>query len=405
MNPTVIQFENVTKRYYIQQRATPRLGAWVVNKLFEHLRRVPYDALHELNFEIKQGEFAGLLGVNGAGKSTILKLIAGITQPTSGTVRVRGRVASLLELGVGFHPDLSGIENIFYNGSIMGLSRRDILDRLEAIIDFSGLRPYLFEPVKHYSSGMYARLGCSVALHLDPDIILLDEILAVGDAEFQQRSLNRLLDLHELGTTVILVTHVLQAARQLCDHLIWIETGEKQADGSAHEVYGQYQRHINQLALPPENPFSAARKLDVEESAPRPRLASIFLANLDDKPVETVSPGDGVRLHFDIDAGRYSAQCRLVFRIKWHEGDTLFQEETPLFDPREIARQTYEVQAWPLFEHDMAVDLAILDANGGVLERRLEALTFRTQNSGVRLYDDVLLIPPAKWTIGMTDAP
>jgi len=220
-----IEFRSVTKTYQIMQRATPRVGAWFLSKAFEYLRREPFPALDRLSLRIEPGEMVGLLGSNGAGKSTILKLIAGITQPTSGEVIVSGPVTSLLELGVGFHPDLTGMENIFYNGALMGMSRAQILARLDEIIAFSGLAEFLYEPVKHYSSGMYSRLACSVALHLEPKIILVDEILAVGDAEFQKRGILKILDLHRQGVTVLLVTHETNTARDICDRLIWIDKG------------------------------------------------------------------------------------------------------------------------------------------------------------------------------------
>jgi len=212
--------------------------------MVEHLRRTPFYALRDIDLKVPQGHILGIIGPNGAGKSTLLKVLAGITHPTRGEVRVEGRVASLLEVGVGFHPELTGMENIFYQGAIQGLSREEVLSKLERIIEFSGLSEYLYEPVKHYSSGMYARLGCSVALHLEPDIALVDEILSVGDAEFRGRVHGRLRELINRGVTVFLVTHEVQTAADLCEELIWMDGGRIKGRGHSAEVCAAYGRDV-----------------------------------------------------------------------------------------------------------------------------------------------------------------
>lgn len=186
--------------------------------------------LDQISIAIEEGESTALLGPNGAGKSTLLKLLAGTIQPSSGTIVARGRVAPLLELGAGFHPDLTGRENIFLNASFLGVSKAFVRQRLDEIVDFSGIQDAIDNPVRFYSSGMYVRLGFAVAVHMEPDIVLVDEVLAVGDAEFQARSLARMESLRDEGRTIILVTHSLAQAQQFCSREIVLDRGKVVAD-------------------------------------------------------------------------------------------------------------------------------------------------------------------------------
>ncbi len=199
-----------------------------------------FRALDNVSFEVSQGEVIGLIGANGAGKSTILKLMAGITRPTSGQVEMRGRVGSLIELGAGFHPELSGRENVFLNGQLMGMSRKQIGERYDQIVEFAELQSFMDTPVKYYSSGMYARLGFAVAAHMDPGILLVDEVLSVGDASFQRKSLERMLALVRSGKTVVFVSHNLYAVEHVCNNVIWIEHGRIRSKGRARDIVKEY---------------------------------------------------------------------------------------------------------------------------------------------------------------------
>lgn len=198
--------------------------------------------LDDISFEIKKGEAVGLIGHNGCGKSTTLKLLTKIIYPNQGTVEMNGRVSSLLELGAGFHPDISGRENIYINASIFGLSKKEIDRRIDNIIEFSELRDFIDNPVRTYSSGMYARLAFSVAINVDADILLIDEILAVGDVNFQAKCFNKLLEIKKQGTTIVLVSHSVDQIEMLCDRSIWIHDGKIKADGRAKEVDQEYLR-------------------------------------------------------------------------------------------------------------------------------------------------------------------
>src|SRR6187399_3465150 len=198
-------------------------------------------ALKDLNFEIKKGDRVGIIGKNGAGKSTLLKVLSRITEPTTGKVFIKGRVASLLEVGTGFHPELTGRENIFLNGAIMGMGRAEIKRKFDEIVAFSEVEKFLDTPVKRYSSGMYVRLAFSVAAHLEPEILIVDEVLAVGDAEFQKKCLGKMQDVSaKEGRTVILVSHQMPAIQNLCNKGIYLKHGQMQLQGNIEEVLSMY---------------------------------------------------------------------------------------------------------------------------------------------------------------------
>lgn len=201
-------------------------------------------ALDSISFDVEPGEAVGLIGSNGSGKSTLLKMVAGILKPTSGQLDVEGRVAALIELGAGFHPEISGRENIFINGAILGLGRREIERRFDDIVEFSGLAEFIEEPVKNYSSGMYVRLGFSVAIHTDPDVLLVDEVLAVGDEAFSHRCLRRIEEFLARGKTLLLVSHSLTLIEEICDRAIWLEKGKLRMSGHPRLVADTYRQAV-----------------------------------------------------------------------------------------------------------------------------------------------------------------
>jgi len=197
-------------------------------------------ALRNVSFEVEAGKTHGIIGSNGSGKSTLLKCLAKIYWPTYGSITYNGKMASLLEVGSGFHHELSGRENIFLNGSILGMSRKEIESKLDSIIDFSGVERFIDQPVKNYSSGMYVRLGFSVAIHVQPDILVVDEVLSVGDEAFQRKSFDKFLDLKREGKTIIMVSHLLETVTQVCDQVSWIEKGVLRESGDALKVVDAY---------------------------------------------------------------------------------------------------------------------------------------------------------------------
>ena len=197
-------------------------------------------ALRDLDLAVEEGDVVGIVGRNGAGKTTLLKTVARIVRPTTGLVRVRGRVGALLEVGTGFHPELTGRENVFLNGVVLGMSRREVRRNFDAIVEFAGVERFLDTPLKRYSSGMYLRLAFAVAAHVDPDVLIVDEVLAVGDAEFRQRCLGRISELGREGRTVLFVSHDTGVVGQLCRRAIWLESGRVRDDGPAHAVLDRY---------------------------------------------------------------------------------------------------------------------------------------------------------------------
>ncbi|MDP3183215.1 MAG: ABC transporter ATP-binding protein [Desulfobaccales bacterium] len=212
-------------------------------------------ALEDVSLEVKQGEVLGIIGRNGAGKSTLLKIIARITAPTVGEVKIRGRVASLLEVGTGFHPELTGRENIFLNGAILGMTIGEIKRKFDEIVDFSGVEKFIDTPVKRYSSGMYVRLAFAVAAHLDPEILVVDEVLAVGDAEFQKKCLGKMGDQAREGRTVLLVSHNMGSINQLCKQCLWLHEGQIRMQGNAPTVVESYLTFRGQTGVEPASTF------------------------------------------------------------------------------------------------------------------------------------------------------
>lgn len=242
MSTPLIRFDHVTKSYPLYHHVTSGFKNLILNlpKALREMRQTQFTALSDISFEIQRGESVAFIGRNGAGKSTTLGLIAGVLRPTNGSVTVGGRVSPLLELGGGFHPDLSGLENIQLNGVILGLSRKQVAERTQKIIEFSELGPFLEQPVRTYSSGMMARLGFSVVANLDPEILLIDEVLAVGDAAFRQKCLDKMSEFKKSGVTIILVSHSANDVEFLCDRAIWIESHHIRRDGPSSQVLTEY---------------------------------------------------------------------------------------------------------------------------------------------------------------------
>ena len=238
----VINAENLSKQYVLGSRQ-PYSFREMLTSMFssgDNESKRQLWALRDVSFTVDEGETLGLIGHNGAGKSTLLKILSRITKPTSGRAEIRGRVGSLLEVGTGFHSELSGRENIYLNGAILGMKRTEIDKKFDEIVAFSEIEEFLDTPVKHYSTGMYMRLAFSVAAHLDPEVLIVDEVLAVGDVGFQKKCLRKMRDVGESGRTVIFVSHDMQSITRLCRRVIWLKGGELKSDGEAKHVVGEY---------------------------------------------------------------------------------------------------------------------------------------------------------------------
>ena len=296
-----ITVEGLSKRYEIGAlRQETQLRDQLVHLLRAPFRRrAPKEAiwaLRDVTFTVQQGEVVGIIGRNGAGKSTLLKILSKITYPTSGRVRAHGRVAALLEVGAGFHEELTGRENIFLNGSIMGMKKKEVDAKFDAIVEFSGVERFIDTPIKRYSSGMRSRLGFAVAAHLDPDVLVVDEVLAVGDAAFQKKCINAMHELRGGGRTVLFVSHNMAAVENLCSRGIWIANGSVRLDGPTHSVIEAYMASFSSST-------GAARELgaaDARRGGGEIRYTRVEFLSGDGKSQSVIRAGKSVviRLHY-----------------------------------------------------------------------------------------------------------
>jgi lipopolysaccharide transport system ATP-binding protein len=240
----MIRLEGISKRFTLKRSKSEAPGKHLLSSMLNIRRRSQHWALKDVSVEIPAGDSVALMGVNGCGKTTLLKIIAGVTEPTSGKVMVSGHAGGLLDLGAGFHPDLTGLENIFLHGTLMGMSRRDIRARLDSIIEFAELGRFIHSSVRHYSSGMFLRLGFAIAVHTEPDILLIDEVIAVGDGYFQWKSMRKIMDMKEEGRTIVFVTHIPDMAEAVCARAIWLHEGVVKAHGPTFDVAEKYNRFM-----------------------------------------------------------------------------------------------------------------------------------------------------------------
>lgn len=287
----VIRFDQVSKSFKLQA-SCPRSFLDAFTSIFKkRRRRETFWVLKDVDFEVYKGEFIGLIGANGAGKSTSLKLISKIIEPTCGDIWSQGKIGALLELGAGFHPELSGRENIYLNASVMGLDRTYVNQYFDDIVAFSELESFIDVPVKHYSSGMYVRLGFSVAIYARPDILLIDEVLAVGDESFQHKCLDKIAELRRSGATILLVTHSLDTVESLCDRAIWFEHGRVAKAGASRDVVMAYRNYVSKLErdLSVEREHEDTNQGDIEQHRWGTRQVEITAVELVDQAGSRVS--------------------------------------------------------------------------------------------------------------------
>jgi lipopolysaccharide transport system ATP-binding protein len=301
MTSYAIRAENLSKRFWLNAERHTSLKERVVRGKLP--RGHEFWALRNASFEIERGSTFGLMGPNGSGKSTTLKVLAGIYRPTSGRVTVDGRVSALLELGSGFHGDLTGRENIRLNGAILGLTGKQINSAMDRILDFAGIGEFIDLPVKIYSSGMFVRLAFAIAVSLDPEILMVDEVIAVGDEEFQRKCFDHLFDLRKRGTTIVLVTHSLGLIRDMCDQAMWLEHGQIQRLGPAMEVADSYIADVNEREVQAHQ-VGAAEEPEANESkrlgSGEVRITSLEFLDGDRKPSPVLLAGAPctIRMHF-----------------------------------------------------------------------------------------------------------
>jgi ABC-type polysaccharide/polyol phosphate transport system ATPase subunit len=291
--PIAIKVQDVWKKFRLYHERNQSLKATVMR--CRRARYTEFDALKGVTFEVAAGSTFGFIGENGSGKSTLLKCIARILRPDRGAIESRGKISALLELGAGFHPELSGRENVFLNGAILGVPKRVLAERFDEIVGFAGLEEFIDIPVKNYSSGMYVRLGFSVAINVDPDILLVDEVLAVGDEQFQRKCREKFAELKEEGKTVVVVSHGLGAMRSLCDNLALLEHGNLVKVGNPGEVIDQYLGDVHEDREPTDTH-------GVRWGSGEAKITELELLDAHGRPTLTVRTGDTVtfRLHYEM---------------------------------------------------------------------------------------------------------
>ena len=381
----------------------------------------PDDALEALNgvsFDVGAGRTFGIIGRNGSGKSTMLKLIAGIGKPTSGVVRVNGRVSALIELGAGFHPEISGRENVFINGMMLGLTKREIAERFDEIVSFAELEPFIDAPVKTYSSGMYMRLGFAVAINVDPDVLLVDEVLAVGDEAFTHKCLDKFAEFRRRGRTVLLVTHTLDLVTRFCDEALWLDAGTARAHGDPKRVIDAYlmdvaaaedaglshpKTHIpkpksqEEGSGEPEDLFKASEgrwgSREVEITAVE------FLAR-DGRPAHVFQSGDPVQIRMRVRAAAPVKDFAFGIAIFTVEGVCCYGTNTHIEGavPEALSGEgeiTLSIDRLDLVAGSYKVDVAVHRQNGAPYDYHRLLYTLRVSSS---LKDTGIFRPPHRWT-------
>jgi ABC-type polysaccharide/polyol phosphate transport system ATPase subunit len=422
-----IDLVNVTKvyrRYTRRKQFATLKSALLKGSLIQDLQpEEKFPALQGVSFNVPAGKTYGIIGRNGSGKSTALKLVAGITRPTTGTVTVRGRVSALIELGAGFHPEISGRENVFINGIMLGLSKREVARRFDEIVEFAELQQFIDAPVKTYSSGMYMRLGFAVAIHVDPDVLLVDEVLAVGDEGFTHKCLDKFGEFKRRGKTILLVTHSLSLVERFCDEALWLDSGKVRGAGDPKRVVGAY---LTDVERSEEKQLAAVEGRAHEQSEQRAESSEQDTGDVQDdmsRAVEgrwgsreieitdvTLKAEDGQPSHVFQSGERMTVELKVrahapisdfVFGIGLYstEGVTCYGTNTALedFQPEEIrgdGEVTFTIDSLDLVEGTYKLDVAVHKRDGYPYDYHRLLYTFRVKS---RSRDVGIYRPKHQW--------
>jgi ABC-type polysaccharide/polyol phosphate transport system ATPase subunit len=377
-----------------------------------------FPALQDVSFAVPKGSTFGVIGRNGSGKSTALKLVAGITKPTTGTVTVSGRISALIELGAGFHPEISGRENVFINGIMLGLTKREIQNRFDEIVDFAELREFIDAPVKTYSSGMYMRLGFAVAIHVDPDVLLVDEVLAVGDEGFTHKCLDKFAEFRRRDKTVLLVTHSLGLVETLCDEAVWLDGGHLEAQGDPKRVVGAYLTAVEagEQELMAATTAKAVEEVGTTPAADSPpdmfkaaegrwgsrevEIAEVVLLDRNGEPSFVFHTGEPlqvrlkVRAHHATDDFAFGVGLFNVDGVCCYGTNTYVEEMNPerLSGDAEIL---FAIDSLDLVEGTYKLDVAVHKRDGFAYDYHRLLYTFRVKS---RIRDVGIYRPPHRWT-------
>jgi ABC-2 type transport system ATP-binding protein len=359
MNPGSIVAENVSRRFRVYPQRHVTLKEAIVRR--RHLRPVEVWALRDVSFQVEPGESVGFMGRNGSGKTTLLRLLAGVFRPTSGRLAVGGRVGSLLELGAGFHHDFTGRDNIYLSASIYGLRKQEVDRRFDEIVDFSELERFIDLPVRTYSAGMYMRLGFSIAVNVDADVLLLDEVFAVGDEAFQRKSIDRILEFRRQGKTIAFVSHSGPALERMCDRALLLRQGLVEYDGETGEAIRRYQ----ELLAGEEDPAERAAGLQ-EWGTGEARITDVRLENTAGEVRDTFLPGDHVALRLRVRSREPIDPPRLAIELRDVTGALLSRAERDLGElgwdrVGEDAEVRFDIERLPLVEGRFQFNVALTD--------------------------------------------
>jgi ABC-2 type transport system ATP-binding protein len=383
MSTPVIEIKDLSKRFVI--RKDKSLKERLVNFRRSNLHKDDFWALRDVNVTINSGSTIGLIGPNGSGKSTLLKMIGGILQPTTGTVSLRGRVAALLELGAGFHPDLTGRENVYLNASLQGLTRKETDRYFEAIVDFSGIERFIDTQVKYYSSGMYVRLAFSVAVHVDPDILLVDEVLAVGDEPFQRKCMDRIRSFQHEGRTIVLVTHGLDVVAEICDRAVVLDGGHVIADGAPRDALRVLRSEFEQVRHDEIERQHIADQHDTPE-VPRAHIERIEVLS-SGTPVSEVSVGAPLTIRVHVCAEEPLEDWILGFGIETSVGQNIYGTNSKLLGVhlpvlRGALAYDFTIPATDIGEGAYTFHGAIASRTGAEVHRLLEGASLTVAADG-----------------------
>ena len=394
---SVIVAENISKKYIIDHKNL-RSGGTVRDWFSDNSKRffsrkgkdLPQNtkeefwALKDVNFRVEQGDRVGIVGHNGAGKSTLLKILSRITQPTTGQVSIKGRIASLLEVGTGFHPELTGRENIYLNGAVLGMTTQEIKKSFDAIVDFAGVERFLDTPVKRYSSGMYVRLGFAIAAHLEPEVLIVDEVLAVGDAEFQKKSLGKMRDVSESGRTLLFVSHNLTAVQSLCNKAFYFERGQLLEQGDTTQIVGTYLSRVSKKSMVHEWPEPSKAPGTDQVRMKSLKLIPDYLDGLTHIDVRT-----NIRLTCELWNYEDNATLNLSMHLYAYTGECIFNIGTKARSfAKGIVEAVCEIPGNFLNDGSYVISLMVVKNTSEVLFNLEEAITFDIQDyrEGVTWY-------------------
>ena len=402
----------VYRRFLHQHQFRTLKSALLTGSLITDLRPdETFTALDGVSFEVPRGTTFGVIGENGSGKSTLLKLLAGITKPTGGSLAVAGRISALIELGAGFHPEISGRENVAINGIMLGLTRREVDERFDEIVDFAELREFIDAPVKTYSSGMYMRLGFSVAIHVDPDVLLIDEVLAVGDEAFTRKCLDKIGEFHRRGKTIVLVTHSLGLVEKMCDETLWLRHGRKAGIGDPKRVVDAYLTYVaggeEALLARDQAPAPVAEAETKPEGYREGRWGSreveiTRVRLVDDRGQErhVFASGEGVTLRLEVEARAEVEDFVFGVGIFTADGVSVYGTNTHIEDyvPRRAVGRgevSLELSDLRLVEGTYLLDVAVHRRDGTPYDYHRGLHSFRVKS---RIKDVGVYRPPHRWS-------